>query len=243
MAAENDSVRDLLGGNTPFDLEVRPYRDLYTDELRAVLERDADFFHFIGHVDEAGFVCADGHLDASTLESVGVDAFFLNACDSHEQGLALLDAGAIAGIVTTVDVLNDAAMGMGQLVSRLLDNGFPLGTALRVAAEEHGIEEQYTVVGDGGLQVTQAEGLSAFFTHVETLDDGEYRYRAETFATDQSELGSVVVPYSSGVRNWYLAGDTAEARITDAELEESLELGDRPVWFDGDLRWSSELLD
>ena len=243
MAAENESVGELLGDNTPFDLQVRPYRDLYADELRAVLERDADFFHFVGHVDEEGFVCADGHLDASTLGTVGVDAFFLNACDSYEQGRTLLDAGAIAGIVTTVDVLNDAAVGMGQLVSRLLDNGFPLGTALRVATGEHGIEEGYTVVGDAGMQVTQAEGKTAFFTRVEALEDGGYRYRAETFPTDQSELGSVVVPYSSGVRNWYLAGDTAEARIAEAELRESLALGDRPVWFDGDLRWSSELLE
>jgi hypothetical protein len=225
----------------PFDITV--VEELTTGEMREVLAREADFLHYIGHVDGEGFACADGSLDAATVTETGVDAFFLNACDSHEQGRALLDAGAIAGIVTTVDVLNDAAMGMGQLVSRLLDNGFPLGTALRVAAEEHGIEEQYTVIGDGRMQVTQAEGMSAFFTHVETLDDGEYRYRAETFATDQSELGSVVVPYSSGVRNWYLAGDTAEARITEAELEESLALGDRPVWFDGDLRWSSDLLD
>lgn len=61
--------------------------------------------------------------------------------------------------------------------------------------------------------------------------------------TGQSELGSVIVPYSGGVQNWYLTGDTAEARIGEAELRESLAPGDRPVWFDGELRWASELLE
>jgi hypothetical protein len=128
---------------------------------------------------------------------------------------------------------------MGQLVPRLLDDGLPLGTALRVATEGQGIEEQYTVVGDGGMQVTRAEEPSAFFTHVEPFGGGEYRYRAGTLATDQSELGSVVVPYSSGIRNCHPVGDIAEARTTEAEFEASLARGDRPVRFDEDLRWSS----
>jgi hypothetical protein len=54
------------------------------------------------------------HADVSTLESVEVDAFFLNACDSHEQGQALLDGGAIVGIVTTVDVLNEPRWGLAS---------------------------------------------------------------------------------------------------------------------------------
>ncbi len=61
--------------------------------------RSTDFLHYIGHIDDDGFQCRDGRVDGTTLDQVGIGTFLLNACNSYDQGLGLVEQGAIAGIV------------------------------------------------------------------------------------------------------------------------------------------------
>src|SRR5699024_12393364 len=91
---------DTIYGECDLPFEVAVERDLTPDELREVLTDSTDFVHYIGHIEAGGFECVDGTLDAGTLDAVGVDAFLLNACQSYEQGMRLVEAGAIGGIVT-----------------------------------------------------------------------------------------------------------------------------------------------
>ncbi|WP_338034870.1 hypothetical protein [Halococcus hamelinensis] len=136
MDEERDFINETYGerDELPFDITVE--RDLTVEQLKAVLSTQSDFLHYIGHVDPEGFECVDGKLDATTLESVGVDAFLLNACQSYRQGMALIEHGAIGGIVTLTDVLNCEAVTMGRTLARLLNSGFPLRPALGIAREE-----------------------------------------------------------------------------------------------------------
>ncbi|WP_458188661.1 hypothetical protein [Haladaptatus sp. NG-WS-4] len=89
---EERSIADEVYGSReklPFDVTV--HNELTVEELRDVLESETQFLHFIGHIDEHGFECVDEMLDANELDSVGVEAFFLNACQSYDQGMALIE--------------------------------------------------------------------------------------------------------------------------------------------------------
>ncbi|MFB6092741.1 MAG: hypothetical protein ABEK02_07005, partial [Haloquadratum sp.] len=154
MADEREAVEDVYGSREELPFEVRTYYELPVEALREVLASETEFLHYIGHIDEAGFQCPDGTLDARTLETVGVDSFLLNACQSYEQGMELIERGAIAGIVTLNDVVNSGAVDIGQSLSRLLNYGFPIRTSLEIARTDSHIGGDYIVVGDGGFCVT-----------------------------------------------------------------------------------------
>lgn len=242
MATEDEAVRELLSAATPFDIRIRPYRNLQCDELRLVLERGADFLHFIGHIDDDGFECPDGSLDASTLDEVNVDAFFLNACSSYRQGRSLVEAGSIAGVVTLEDVGNRNAVRTGRLMARLLNDGFPINTALRLASNEHAIDNRYTVVGDGGIQIAQAESIPHLLT-VDLAASGSCQYRMESYTTHLKGLGGATSPTISGVDGWYLVGDAAAGTVTHEALTEALQYEDVPTRFNGRFTWSTDLAD
>lgn len=240
MAAENDAVRKLLSSDTPFDVDIRPYRNLTTEELRELLERGGEYLHYIGHIDEDGFVCPDGSLDVATIDTVNVDAFFLNACQSYEQGRALVEAGAIAGVVTLTDVLNDDAGRTGESMARLLNNGFPLNTSLQLTYDEHGVSEQYTVIGDGSLQIAQAKSISYLVDATLTgTDEVEYEFRS--FVSPQFQLGAIQTPAIDDIEGWFLSGTRVEARVDSDQLSESFTHADAPVQFHGGRHWTTDL--
>ncbi|MFB6137253.1 MAG: hypothetical protein ABEJ42_02785, partial [Halobacteriaceae archaeon] len=151
MSEEEDTVSAVYGARDalPFDVEV--HRQLTAEELRDVLAEPTDFLHYIGHIDGDGFECADGRLDAGSIDEVGVDAFLLNACQSYDQGMSLIEAGSIGGVVTLRDVVNSGAVEMGETTARLLNRGFSLRAALTIAADEQIVGNQYLVVGDGDI--------------------------------------------------------------------------------------------
>lgn len=132
MDEERDAIDSVYGSRDDLPFDVRVHRELTTDELAVALTTQADFFHYIGHVDPDGFRCADGMFDARTLDSVGVDAFFLNACQSYEQGMALIDSGAIGGGVTLGNVTDVGALRIGRTMAGLLNRGFPLRPAMNI---------------------------------------------------------------------------------------------------------------
>ncbi|TKX83872.1 caspase family protein, partial [Halorubrum sp. SS5] len=92
---EEGNVADLYGlrDMVQFDIEVR--HDLTRAEMRETLESDVDFLHYIGHVDDRGMQCADSYLDLTDEDlEIGVSAFLLNACQSYQQGEALVHRGS-----------------------------------------------------------------------------------------------------------------------------------------------------
>lgn len=241
MAEERGVVNQTYGSRADLPFDVTVERDLTTAELREVIATRTEFFHYIGHVDDEGFECADGRLDATTLDTVGVDTFLLNACWSYEQGMALIRKGAIGGIVTLTDVINVGAIQMGKTLARLLNAGFPLGAALEIARGQSIVGKEYIVVGDSGVSLTQPEGYFPNLCDI-TRDEISFKLGYRTYPTSQYGLGGVVIPLigersihhlSSGVVN--LEG------ISKTKLEQFFDLEDAPVKINGRLRWSSDV--
>ena len=171
MAEERDLVSQVYGNREQLPFEVTVRRDLTRDELRTTLAGDQQFLHYIGRTEEDGLVCPDGKLNVTTMESVGVEAFLLNACNSYRQGRALIEAGAVGGIVTLNEILSDRAVGMGETIAKLLNQGFPLYAARDIASEESIIGGQYIVIGDGNTTVTQAPSRTPVLVEVQQNSD------------------------------------------------------------------------
>ncbi len=241
MSEERDLVGDVYGDreNLPFDIRVR--RGLGVEELRAELEADRNFLHYIGHIERDGFECADGKLDAATLGETGVDAFLLNACNSYGQGLSLIEAGAVGGIVTLNEIINDGAVRIGELIARLLNAGFPLRAALTIAREESVLGGQYIVVGDGGVTLTQAAGRTPNVLDVASTEGG-FEMGITTYATDEAGLGSVFKPHVNDNEQHFLSsGEIETFRVSEDELLRFLDLEDVPVRNGGELYWSQSI--
>jgi hypothetical protein len=241
MRKERDLVDQAYGDRRALPFDVTVERDLTTAELREHLHRSADFFHYIGHTEEMGFECADGYLDAATLEETGVDAFFLNSCNSYHQGLRLIEAGAVGGVVTLNDVINDGAVRVGETVARLLNAGFPLGAALTIARDESVLGGQYIVVGDGGMTVTQAASRTPNLLRIRERDEG-FSMSIRMFTTDETGLGAVYSPNLRDNSEYFLnSGETPSFGVSREELRDFLTLENVPVRTDGQLYWSSFL--
>ena len=240
MSEERDLVDRVYGDreNLPFD--VRVHRDLTAAELREVLRVESSFFHYIGHTERDGFVCADGKLDAATLEETGVESFLLNACNSYEQGLRLIEAGSIGGIVTLNDIISDRAVDMGETLARLLNAGFPLRAALTVAREESILGGQYIVVGDGGMSVTQAPSRTPTLLELSEVEDG-FSMEIRTYPTDDAGLGTIYIPHLDGQKEYFItSGTIGSFQVTKDELDDYLKLENFPIKTEESLRWSRD---
>ena len=241
MAAERNAVEAVYGSRESLPFDVRTYYELPTDSLAEVLKADTEFFHYVGHIDAEGFECPDGALDVETVDSVGVDSFLLNACQSYEQGMELIEAGAIAGIVTLSDVINEGAVDIGQNLARLLNYGFPIRSSLEIASRDSYVGHDYIVVGDGNFNVAQPQGALPNVCEITNSGD-TYEIKYTTYPAGKFDIGSNVVPFFSDDTPYYLCSGMADTfELTRAELEDFLSLETVPVLLDGQLRWSDTL--
>ena len=241
MDEERELVDEVYGTRDDLPFDVTVHDDLTTAELRTVLTTDAEFFHYIGHTEHDGFVCSDGKLDVTTVESVGIDTFLLNACNSYNQGLALVENGAIGGIVTLNEVLNDGAVRIGESVARLLNCGFPLRAALTIARGESILGGQYIVVGDGGVTVTQAESGAPNMLEI-SRREGKYNVDIITYSTDNKGLGSIFIPFLDDVEEHFLAsGRINTFQMDESDVDAFLNMQYVPVKISDELYWSKSV--
>jgi hypothetical protein len=204
-------------------------------DLREALAAPADLVHYIGHCDEEGLRCRDGWLDADALDHIASPAFILNACDSYEQGLSLLDAGSVGGVVTVCDVLDDHAATVGSSLARLLLRGFELSRATHLARRRILMGADYVVVGDGTYRVYEP---STEPTVLRVEGDGDrFQLRSRGVATDRTGHavdGPLPVPPT-------LNGDEAAGVCDREELLELLRTVSLPVIYADELWWSPRL--
>jgi hypothetical protein len=240
--SEEDIVEQFYGTRDVFEFDIAVHYDLTGDELADVLRKDTDFLHYIGHVDERGFQCADGMFDARTLDEVNVDAFLLNACKSYEQGDALVERGSYGGIVTLANISNDPAVRIGRALARLLNNGFTLQAGLSVARHVTLFGNKYITIGDGTLQLVQSKDGTPIATGlVETA--GGYELTVRGYPTPRSSIGSLYLPHIKENTTQYLNSGVVDTfDVTTSDLREFFNRGVVPVLFDGELTWSDELL-
>ncbi|TKX58419.1 caspase family protein [Halorubrum sp. SS7] len=238
---EEGNVADLYGlrDMVQFDIEVR--HDLTRAEMREALESDVDFLHYIGHVDDRGMQCADSYLDLTDEDlEIGVSAFLLNACQSYQQGEALVHRGSRGGIVTLSDVANSPATTLGRIIARLMNSGFNLRTALHVAKRELITGHQYIVVGDGGTTICRSRGGIATVMDVNSAG-AMWDISVRTYPVGPYGVGTLYSPTIDGIDMNYVVPSRAElSDITTDQLCNVLDLGIIPVFYEDELRWSDE---
>lgn len=235
------SDRGLYGDREEVRYDVREHRNLSVSELRAVFEGNLDFVHYIGHVEDGAFVCHDGCLDPHALDDVGVSAFLLNGCRSYEPGVELVREGAVGGIVTHSDVGNNAAVEIGRVTARLLNQGYSLVSALEISREQRLTGNQYLVVGDGGTAIIQNKSVTPHLCHVERQSDGGWKVVIDTHPVTEHGIGSTFKPYVSGVKHRFLSGGVLTSfELSPIEFVKFLRLEEVPIRYRGELYWSSE---
>ena len=239
-----EEAANLYGFRDVIEFDVSTAFDLTAAETRDALESDVDFLHYIGHITEDGMQCADDFLDLRTLDGVGVDAFILNGCRSFTQGMALVQSGALGGVVTLEDVPNRLATEFGRSVARLLDNGFDLHGALSVASENVTTGHQYTIVGNGGVTLCQHHAGVPTLGVVDSADVSEDSLvvSLRDFLTRDFGPGTWTSSILSPGSSRYLSSTADHTfEVTRERLEEILSSGRSPIIVDGELRWSDEI--
>ncbi|WP_135830400.1 hypothetical protein [Halorussus halobius] len=241
MDEERDVVAEVYGSREDLPFDVTVHRDLTTDELRGVLAEETAFLHYVGHIDADGFACPDGHLDAAEVDAVGAEAFVLNACQSYDQGMALIDAGSVGGVVTLSDVINSGAVRVGKTMARLLNRGFPLRAALSIARDRSIVGNQYIVVGDGNLDIAQTESGVGLLCQIAT-GDGQHEVTVRTFVSGSTGMGEVTSPMFGATDEWYLAsGEIDTFTLSDPEMRLFLMDENVPLTVDGRFAWSENV--
>jgi hypothetical protein len=240
---EEGDVADLYGlrDMVQFDIEVR--HDLTREEMRETLESDVDFLHYIGHVDDRGMQCAESYLDLTDEElDIGVSAFLLNACQSYQQGEALVHRGSRGGIVTLSDVANSPATQLGRIIARLMNSGFNLRTALHVAKRELITGHQYIVVGDGGTTICRTRGGIAAVMDISNQNEC-WNVNLRTYPIGPYGVGTLYSPAIQGISMNYVVPSQAKlSNISTEQLQNVLQLDIIPVFHDDELMWSDESL-
>jgi hypothetical protein len=223
----------------PFEVEVYP--SLSRAEFRRVLETDRDFLHYIGHANGNGLECRDGYLDVASVDDIGADMFFFNACQSYRPGVEMVRNGCIGGIVTLSDVTDSEADTIGCTVARLLNLGFSVRHALAIARRRSIVGGQYLAVGDDSTPVVQAESTVPYECSVRRSEEG-YELTLRAFPSGNRGPGPLFVPYVGPDEQRYLAGRSiGPLELSAAELGSFLELENAPVWFEGEFYWAFEL--
>ncbi|MFW6376787.1 MAG: hypothetical protein ACOC0F_02325, partial [archaeon] len=205
MQAEGEAT-SLYGDREEIPFDVRYEFLPTTDELASILEEQIDFLHYIGHVENGDLVCSDGHLDVSTLDEVNVGAFLMNGCRSYEPAIDLVKAGSVAGIATLADVSNVEAVKVGILAAEFLNAGFSLRSALKIIREHQIVGEQYVVVGDGSVSITQPKSSVPLQCNIRQKGQNRYDLSLTTFPSTDRDIGSLFRPHINHVSKYYLNG-------------------------------------
>ena len=240
MVEEGVIVDDIYNSRDQLAPNTELQQQLTKSELRQIFNQEYDFLHYIGHIGENGFKCADGDLDVTKLKNISIRTFLLNACTSYQQAIGLIRSGSIAGIATIKPVLNSGAERIGKAVARLLNLGFPLISALDVAKSESIMGDNYIVIGDGGVNLTQPKGEIPSLC---LISNGEKSFKTtyKTFPTKRENIGAITLPYAKDNKKYHLvSGDTGSFEMAKNELLRFILMGQMPIEFNSSLYWGNE---
>lgn len=222
-----------------FDVTV--HNNLTTHGLRRVLQTPSNYFHYVGHLDDEGFRCVDGHVDVNNLEEVNVDTFFLNTCNSYNQGQAMIQRGAISGIVTLRDVVSDSAVNLGMTIGQFIGLGFPLYSALDVASKQFLVGNDYLLLGHPGTTVKKPDAMPSI-VEITDVDNNEYALTCHVY--NREGMGEVIA-HAAHSNNTYMLcnGEVGTFSMSRPELLGYVDMNDYPLIVDGTLLWPDATID
>lgn len=241
MRREWDMVSEIYETRDDIPIETTIEFGVGTDDLRELLAEPTDFFHYIGHVDDRGFDCIDGFLDAETLDDAGMKAFLLNACDSFDQGEALIEAGASAGIVSLSEVGNESAMETGIELAKLFQNGFRVGTSLSILEYYSDIGSRYIGLGDVGVMPAQNEGGCSVLYEILDQEEDAVTVEINVFPNAIHPIGGIVSSFlvNKNIRRLN-SGYLTTVEVPLNEFKEVISKDVLPFIIDKDITWSME---
>jgi len=237
MAEESQRVLDIYQ-ETRLPFDVTTYQNPTVDEFQVILQDNLEFLHYIGHIDNSGFICADGSISANSLDDINADAFILNACSSFHEGYNLVEKGAIGGAVSTIELPNYDAVEMGVTVAKLLNRGWNFWGAIQIAETIVSMGEHYIAIGYGGVDVFQPVNGTPLILKIDT-GSGEYQVTSYPPISNGRTTGSMYQPLASQFKKWQLNGNkvTMPLELTEKDLEALSDLdgglrfiGDHVCW-------------
>ncbi|MFC6716682.1 hypothetical protein ACFQGT_02230 [Natrialbaceae archaeon GCM10025810] len=251
MLEEHDVLDETYGTRETLPFDVDSEFGVSTAELEALLTAGGyDFLHYIGHATPEGLRCPDGKLDVRDLSSVDLGVFFLNACRSYEQGLALARRGAFGGIATVSDIDNEYAVEIGETIARLLNLGFPLRGALELVRETTTLGDQYLIVGDGSTDIAQSAGGVPTVARVTneradgsrpdgTAFEAGLEIQFQSYPTKGLHVGTISKPAIESEMDCHLIPRTVTVpQVSKSAFEEHLLWTPTPIIRDGTFRWN-----
>lgn len=241
MRREWDMVSEIYGSRDEISINTTVEFGIGKARLRDLLQEPSDLFHYIGHVDGRGFDCLDGFLDTKTLDKVGTKAFLLNACDSFDQGEALIEAGASAGIVSLSEVGNRGAVEIGEMLAKLFHQGFSVGASLTIARRYTDVGSRYVALGDVGLTLAQCEdGVSILYEIVDQSDEF-CTVVIHGYPNRDHPFGTIFVPYVlDSNRHFVSSSQFTRAEVPKKDLKEITAGYLVPMVIDDQLIWSDD---
>ncbi|WP_135855310.1 hypothetical protein [Halorussus salinus] len=240
MQAER-AVSEYYQLNERHQFDITVHTNVETEELRALLAQDADFLHYIGHVIDDGIVCPDGHLDTGTLSNVSVTAFLLNACDSHEQGLQLVEAGSLGGIITLSDIADTVATQAGTQLARLLAAGHTLHTSTTVLQTHLLSGTNWLTIGNPTLSLCHSQSGNPLYLRITDIDDGIFRTEFYAFVSPSHGLGSALKLHIDSETRYLASSKLDTLDLSEIELDEILERNILAIDYNGERYWSDEI--
>jgi len=234
MREEWDAVAEVYGSREAISFDPSVHFDVTTDEMRELLETPTDIFHYVGHIDGRGFECSDGLLDARTLDTAGMKAFLLNACRSHNQGIALVEAGSHGGIVSLGNVGNPAAIKLGETMAKLFHAGFSIGGALAITRMATFVGSRYIAVGDPGFTVTQSEDVVPLMYDLKERAEDRFSVDIFGYPTRDHSIGSISITFLDDGPH-FLSTGPYELEVTKDDMNVLEDMPYTPLIVDGRL--------
>jgi hypothetical protein len=246
MRSEWDSAAEIYADRDDLRASVTCEFDVTTDRLRDLLAEETDMFHFVGHIDGLGFQCSDGVLDAAAIEGTGATTVLLNGCRSHDQGVALVEAGASAAVVSLGDLWNEGAVEVGETLAGLFRHGFSIGHAMTLVREYTSLGKEYVVVGNPSVTLCQSENGIPFMYHIssEERESESFKVRMYSYPMWGFSIGGTIVSYLPEIEGHHVAiGECGKGETTMDQFREILESYPEPLLVNEELTWSDEWVD
>jgi hypothetical protein len=227
------------------DVDVTRRDDLSASELATAFAERRAMVHVVGVREDDGVACRDGVLDLDAVDAVGTRLFALDLAATgpaassmgreraSETGRALVDAGAVAGVV------RDGTVDASVLESyvRLLLQGFGLELSRRLVDRYVDGAFDAVVVGDGTHTLQADDSVNFIPVHVIANGDATFTVTAKAGGPTAGLFWHPDVP---DVRPRLLANGLA-FEVSAIELAHLLDDPNYLVIYDDDLHWASDL--
>lgn len=220
-------------------INVDVFNNVSASKLKNILKNNYELVHFIGHCDSEGLICDIDILRPDDIDFVNSKIFFLNACNSYEVGLSLIEKGSIGGVATINKILDSSALKVGVLFSRLITSGYPIDKALELSQKSF-LVKNYLPMGEGSYDIFQGETNSPSEYHLDKLGNNDFEV---TIRTPQiNSKGGICQTYFSNVTKQCLSGNSIQFLINKKQLEKGLRNLDAPMLFQGEWYWCDQIM-